>query len=215
MDEIGMFTALRPQPGPLDISRARDRVAATITGAPDRRRVSHTRRFAIAGGLAAAGAAAAIMVPAALPNGDGGAFTGTAWAVDNQPNGTVTISLKQEFRDPAGLERALRADGITAYVRSAPMITSGRGIYPACDYNLQNDTIPSHVVVSEHFPSSNGSLGEWSWTIRPSAMPKGSALFLSTWFIKASGAIIGIGEPTVLRHTQAPVCVPTHLIPAR
>jgi len=208
MDEIGMFTALRPRPGPVDICGARDQLAITITGAADRRRVSRKARFAMAGGLAAAAAAAAaIVVPAALPSG-GGAFTGTAWAVTSQSNGTVTISLNQEFSDPAGLERALRADGITAYVRSFPWVTSGHAMHPACYYNLQNDTVHAHVVVSEHFPPPHSSLGEWSWTIRPSALPKGSALFLFIGTDK--GNIVSIGEPAVLRNSRAPVCVPAN-----
>jgi hypothetical protein len=167
------------------------------------RRLARRTRFALAGSLAAAAAAAAIVVPAALPHG-GGAFTGTAWAVTNQSNGTVTISLSQEFKDPTGPQRALRADGITAYVRSFPIVTVGNGTYPACFYNLQNDTIPAHVVVSEHFPPPRSPLGAWSWTIRPSAMPPGSALFL--FFGTQYGKILSIGEPAVLRNRQAPVC---------
>jgi hypothetical protein len=53
-----MFTALRPQPEPLDVSGARDRLASAITGAPDRHRASRRTRFAAAGGLVAAAAAA-------------------------------------------------------------------------------------------------------------------------------------------------------------
>jgi hypothetical protein len=53
-----MFTALRPQPGPVDVSGARDRLASAITGAPDRHRASRRTRLAAAGALAAAAAAA-------------------------------------------------------------------------------------------------------------------------------------------------------------
>ena len=62
MDEIGMFTALRPQPEQVDVSGARDRLASAITGAPGRPRVSRRTRFTAAGGLAAAAAAAVTAV---------------------------------------------------------------------------------------------------------------------------------------------------------
>ena len=62
MDEIGMFAALRPQPGPLDVSGARDRLASAITGLPDRHRASRRTWLAAAGGLAAAAAATLTVV---------------------------------------------------------------------------------------------------------------------------------------------------------
>jgi hypothetical protein len=52
-----MFTALRPQPGPQEVSGARDQLASAITGAPDRHRVSRVTWFAATGGLVAAAAA--------------------------------------------------------------------------------------------------------------------------------------------------------------
>lgn len=67
MDEIGMFTALRPQPGPLDVSGARDRLAAAITGAPDRSRARRTRgRAVLPAGIAVAAAAGSVMLTLGL-----------------------------------------------------------------------------------------------------------------------------------------------------
>jgi hypothetical protein len=211
MDEISMFTALRPPPGPVEITGARDRLAAAITGAPARR-VSRKARLTMTGGLVAAAAATAIVVPATLPHGGGGAFTGTAWAVDRKPDGTVTVTLGEEFHDPAGLERALRADGITAYVRVIPWVIRHEGhtriITSVCSYHLaQNDRIPSRVVLSEHFPRGN-ALYRWSWTLQPSAMPPGSALLFFAGTYK--GTVTEIGEPAVWRIRRLPACVPTH-----
>ena len=108
MDEIAMFTALRPEGGPVDICGARDRLTATIAG-PQPRPLPRKTRFAMVGGLVATATAAAIVVPSMLPDGAGSA---TAWAVDRNQDGTVTVTLGQEFSDPAGLQQTLRRDGI-------------------------------------------------------------------------------------------------------
>ena len=213
MDEISMFTALRPPPGPVEITGARDRLAAEISGVPARP-VSRKARLAMTGGLVAAAAAAAIVVPAAVPHGAGGAFTGTAWAVDGKPDGTVTVTLGEEFHDPAGLERALRADGIRAYVRVIPWAIRQEGhlriIGPVCNYHFtKNEWVPSRVVLSEHFPPRGNLLDRWSWTLQPSAMPPGSALLLFVG--TAKGSITEIGEPSVMRIRRLPACVPTRL----
>lgn len=212
MDEVSMFAEMRPRPGPVDLGGARDQLAAAIGTAPGRR-IPRRTWSALGGGLVAAAAATAIVLSAAPPHSGAIATTGVAWTVSGQADGTVTITLHQEFSDAAGLERALRADGITAYVRSTAMVSSGRVRHPACVYNLGADTISSHVVVSEHFPAPRGPLGTWSWTIRPSAMPRGSALFLWTRTDKATGAIAAIGEPAVLRNQRAPVCLPYRFSP--
>jgi outer membrane lipoprotein-sorting protein len=67
VDEIGMFTALRPPPGPQDVSGARDRLTATITDAPARRRARRTRgRAVLPAGIAVAAAAGSVVLTLAL-----------------------------------------------------------------------------------------------------------------------------------------------------
>jgi hypothetical protein len=129
MDEISLVTALRPAP-PADAEqirqRARSRLEVALTGAgPHRRaRLSRNRRWVVLGAAAAAAAIAAVIaVPAALPGG-GGSIVTKAWAVTRSPDGaTVTVTIKQTLSDQAGLQRALRADGVPAYVR--PMSRCG------------------------------------------------------------------------------------------
>ncbi|MGH3187674.1 MAG: hypothetical protein ACRDPY_07705 [Streptosporangiaceae bacterium] len=107
-------------------SRARPIAAKAVIQEGDRR-----RRRAIAGryagGLSAAGvvAAAALTVttlvpsgsphgrPAGLPAGHQPAAALAAWTVVKQADGTVSVTIR-EFRDPAGLQARLRADGVPA-----------------------------------------------------------------------------------------------------
>jgi hypothetical protein len=203
MNELGLFTALRPEPGPVDVAEARNRVVAGITGVPAHRRRT---RFALAGGLAATAAAAAIVVPSVLPGGGGGAFTGTAWAVDRQSDGAVKITVEQQFHDPAGLERALRADGITAYVLTIPMVRAkpaGRwGVYPECFYD-----VPASASFS--FEPANGGrvFRTWTWRIRPSSIPAGGALLLQSMVYQGVG--LGVADPVILRDEKVPTtCEP-------
>lgn len=58
----------------------------------------------------------AIVVPAVLPGGAGAAFATKAWAVERHADGTVTLTLDQEFSDLNGLQATLRADGVPAII---------------------------------------------------------------------------------------------------
>jgi hypothetical protein len=71
------------------------------------------RPLALAGGLAAAAAAAAL-AGVALNGGDG-----TAWAVERNADGTVTVRI-DSLSDADGLERMLAAEGVPALVQYLP-----------------------------------------------------------------------------------------------
>jgi hypothetical protein len=86
-----------------------------------RRVVGATGAAAIAGGVALI---AALLVPsggAVRPAGPSAALAGpvryqtAAWTVARGPDRTVTVLIRQ-LSDPAGLQRALRADGVPAAV---------------------------------------------------------------------------------------------------
>jgi len=105
---------------PLDATIRRGRTLRT------RRRAAGLAGAAvvIAGGAALA---TALLVPAGparpVPSGPGPAASGTghsptrlaAWTVTEGPDHTVTILIR-ELRDPAGMQRILRADGVPAHV---------------------------------------------------------------------------------------------------
>jgi hypothetical protein len=235
MDEISMFAELRPAPpadADADAIRAvvRGRVISVLSEADPAhgrrppaqrssagpRRSPARRRVLIGGGLVAAAAAAAIAVPAWLP-GAGDTVMAKAWAVERNSDGTVTVAVSQQFNDPAGLQRALAADGITAFVTLHREITGenagGGYAYDECDY-LNLDYAPRAVenaVVAEgkNTVSSPPSVFDmWpTFIIHPAAMPEGSALLIAAWR-SPDGTGLGTMIPTVLRTDKPPVCTP-------
>jgi hypothetical protein len=246
MDEISMFAELRPAPpadADADAIRAvvRGRVTSFLSESdpaahgrrPRARRSSAgprrspvRRRVLIGGGLVAAAAVAAIAaiaVPAWLP-GSGDAVMAKAWAVERNSDGTITIAVSQQFNDPAGLQRALAADGITAFVTMNREITGvnkdGTAYsYDECDY-LNLDTAPpavqSAVVTDNNAFVTQGNntptrplsfFANWTWTIDPAALPAGSAVLIPAWR-SSDGDAIGFEDPSVLRTDKLPVCTP-------
>jgi hypothetical protein len=100
--------------------RARPVAADEVIRQGDRRR----RRSIMArsfGGLAVAGVAAAAVlavtgpVPPARPAGPQPTAQLAAWTVVRQADGNISVTIR-ELKDPAGLQRTLRADGVPASV---------------------------------------------------------------------------------------------------
>jgi hypothetical protein len=71
----------------------------------------------LAGGALAAAGAAALAVTTVLPPGPAShpGIRLTAWTVAKRSDGSIQVTIR-EMRDPAGLERRLRADGVPAAV---------------------------------------------------------------------------------------------------
>ena len=235
MDEISMFAELRPAP-PADadaiLAVVQGRVTSVLSEADPATRGRRTsarrssagprrspvrRRVLIGGGLVAVATAAAIVVPAWLP-GAGDTVMAKAWAVERNSDGTITIAVSQQFNDPAGLQRALAADGITAFVTMNREITgvNAKGgnaySYDECDY-LNLDLAPQAVEDAVVTEGSNPIVGllsnfaNWTWTIDPAALPAGSALLIPGWR-SSDGDAIALEDPSVLRTDKPPVCTP-------
>ena len=104
--------------------QARPLGAAEVIRRGDQRHRRSITRLSL-GGLSATGvvAAAIIAVIALLPAGHQSSppvhAQLAAWTVVKQSDGTVLVKIR-EFRDPAGLQRKLRADGIPASVQFNP-----------------------------------------------------------------------------------------------
>src|SRR6516162_6549728 len=96
------------------------RSATGVDRIENRGRALRTRRRAAGlAGAVAVGAAAAVAVTALGPAGHQPSHQGgiqlAAWTVVRQADGTIEVTLRQ-LRDPAGLQRTLRADGLPAAV---------------------------------------------------------------------------------------------------
>lgn len=227
MDEITLFASLRP-PAPTGPGaareEARDRLSRAMQaagpgshhpmrgGRPPLRR----GRLALAGAVAAAAAGAAVLLPA-LGTGHGpGSFSTAAWAVQRNPDGTVTLTVR-DISDPAGLQRALSEAGVRARVASPPMKvartgTGQRVYYPVCGYPQQGRWYVPPRTASKivDWRRSIGPAGQLA-VIHPVAMPPGSVLFISDSVAQSPGAHSATGvfsRPGVLKSGTLPPCVP-------
>src|SRR5580692_5417621 len=155
MDEISMFTTLRPGElaDAVAIREAARKQLAGVISAPDaisavRPRARRRHRMLAVGGMITAAAAAAIVIPAVLPGSATGTFITKAWAVERHQDGTLTVSFDEVATDPVALQRALRADGVHAFVRSMSMKSAyvkgaGKEFYAACNYSGLDKEPPS------------------------------------------------------------------------
>ena len=221
MDEISMFTALRPPP-PAGAETMRAAVLERVEGVlrdagdaaparPSRPRRRH--RLLVAGGIATAVAAAAIVVPAVLPGGTNETFITNAWAVERNGDGSVTFSVSKQFDDPAGLQRALKANGVTAFVIINRLIVGGSYTYDACNYvnlDLEPDAIQKAVVtLGGHVDALPDQVTWPTWTLHPAAMPRGSALLIASWLpLDRDTNNVSAMIPLVLRTDRLPTCTP-------
>jgi hypothetical protein len=133
-----------------------------------RGRVLRARRRlpTVAAGALAVAAAAVLAVTVLQPAGRQGGrplpAQLDAWTVTKQVNGTITVTVRQ-LRDPQGLQRTLRADGVPASVTFS-------GYPRAC----QRYPKMSGVLMAEVFGSHGPPL-----VIHPKALPQGVGIQLS------------------------------------
>ena len=157
------------------------------------RQLRGRRRMAGIAGATALAAGAVLTAVALLPGGDAGQagtahlaspygpvrFQTAAWTVTREPDRTVTVLVRQ-LSDPAGLQRALRADGVPAAVAfqggmlsdTPPLPRSCRdtGLTPEQDANLQNRILG---------PPDFTSAALVALTIHTADIPKGIGLNLT------------------------------------
>lgn len=241
MDELTLFTELKPpvpEVGPsqarararvvdgLRTNRSRGRRFALLAGPASAR--PRRRRLALALSAVAVAACAATVVPSVLLGGGM-----PAYAVTRNPDGTVRVTISDivDAADAAGLQDALRAEGIPALVW-AGSTDQAPADNPDCQAPASNLEPPAiqKAVISD-YPKTvppggtnmviTGTAGRgpgWvGYIIQPAAMPRGSVLYISRMFQPVMviegdghGHIIGkwsgqaIPEPQVLRHAWLP-----------
>lgn len=156
-----------------------------------RGRTLRTRRRipGVAGALALiAGAALAVtaLLPAARPVSHQPTAQLAAWTVVKEADGTVSVTIR-EFRDPAGLQRKLRADGVPASVLFHPGKMQGHAPFrklfhvrhnPCQEYGGGQGRLLK--VVQGHPPRPLRDQSTIS-VIHPSALPSGAGVqFIAT-----------------------------------
>jgi hypothetical protein len=116
MNDDDLITKLREQRGTVPMTTPLEQVVSRG------RAVRARRRAPMAAAAVGTAGAAALAVGLALPAGHPAGRTGTApaaqlaaWTVTRQPGHAIRVSVR-ELRDPAGLQRRLRADGVPASV---------------------------------------------------------------------------------------------------
>ena len=131
----------------------------------------------MAGALSAAGAAT--LAVTALVQGHPTAQL-AAWTVVKRADGTVYVTINQ-LRDPGGLQRTLRADGVPASVTFF-----GRENDSCQRYNADEDGLIAKV-----FQSGPGQPNVQ--VIRPSALPGGAGVQISTVISGGQVPAIAVG----------------------
>jgi hypothetical protein len=224
MDEITLVAALRPDaPDETQLNQTRAAARRRLVAA-SRQHPASTHPLSrwpasrwpasrwLASGLVAA-TAGAVAIAVLLASGGTPAPRQTtvvtaAWTVRENTNGTVTVRI-QQFEDPARLQQVLRDDGINAFAGSAMRLIRttykhSTYFYPSCKYQLPpRNEAPRAEQAAVVTP--DGKDGENGWTIHPSAMRPGSALFLTAALSKDASVVM---TPVVLTNDTLPACVP-------
>jgi hypothetical protein len=130
-------------------------------------------RMAGAGLAGAAAAAAVLAIAMSHPGSDPGSRPGSgapagaqlaAWTVTRQPDGAVSLTIR-DMRDPAGLQRRLRADGVAASVNTAG--------------NQACQEYPPSTTLQQVFQLHQGTGQATTIIIHPSSLPGGAGVEIS------------------------------------
>jgi hypothetical protein len=151
----------------------------------------------IAGALAAAGAAApavAALLPAGHQANRQPPIQLAAWIVVKHADGTVVVTVRQ-LRDPAGLQRTLRADGVPATVTFSgqePRACRNYPLDPALLHRIFSFNQPPLVIHPSALPDGTGV------RLSPGHYPPGAPIALSAGLVHASAQCTGgsAGQPS-------------------
>ncbi|MEA2169931.1 MAG: hypothetical protein QOF76_3231 [Solirubrobacteraceae bacterium] len=199
------------------LDQLRHVVAENPAPAPAKPRVGR-RRLALSGaGLTTAAAAAVVLLTS------GGVSPERAYAVDEQSNGSVSVTIN-DLRDAEGLQRKLRAAGVPAdvrYVAHPQVCAPGQGpgmptqVYEGSDPARKLDDAPApgkgdHLIEMSSVVESSGKA---TFTISPGELGAGERLTITASVGDLNSLAMGIsskGHPL-----PAPPCLPAGAPPTK
>ena len=167
MKDNELITALREQRDKVPMDTPVEQIISRGRAMRARRRVPR-----VAGALGAA-AAAALGVSVALPASHPASAQLAAWTVARQGDGSIQVTIR-ELRDPAGLQRTLRTDGVPASVTFTGQQNPACRGYPGGGSQNQRRHLLSSVA--------GAAGGRDAMVIHPSALPSGAGLQIYTLF---------------------------------
>jgi hypothetical protein len=153
-------------------------------------------RIGLAGAAVAGVAAVALIISA------GGGDTPTAFAVETQPEGKISVEVSS-LEDPTGLEAALEEAGVSA---SVSYLESGmRCKEPRFQAASADDARALVAGPGSLISPSMGGEGPITFTIDRNEVESGQTLVIAAW--PRPGALLGGAEMRVAEGTVAP-CEP-------
>jgi hypothetical protein len=186
MTDDDLITMMRRQ-------RSSVRMATPVEQVISRGRALRTRRrvSGLAAGALAVTAVAVLAMTALLPGSHQASRQPlaqlAAWTVTKGPDGTITVTVRQ-LRDPAGLQRRLRADGVPATVTFFGREPRSCHRYPA-GTALMGKVFGGHgpplVIHPAALPSGAGI------QLNPGHYPPGAPIALAAGLVRAGPGCTG------------------------
>ncbi len=176
MNDNELITTLREQRDKVPMDTPLEQIISRGRAVRARRRIP-----GVAAALAAAAAAAfavSAVLPASHPAGEPPAQL-AAWTVARQADGSILVTIR-ELRDPAGLQRTLRADGVPASVTFTGQQNPACQGYPGGGSQSQRRQLLSSVAEL--------ATGHDIMVIHPSALPSGAGLQIYDLFQNYPGS---------------------------
>jgi hypothetical protein len=166
MNDNALLTAVREQRNKVPMTVPLQQVVNRGRAVRARRRIR--RLAAVLAAAAVAAVAVTVLPPASHPAGRRPGTQLAAWAVVEEPDGTIAVTIHKLF-NPAGLQGKLRADGVPARVTfyGGRRYPSPCRAYPA-----------GRAFVAQVFPPDPGAPAA-AITIRPSALPPGAGVYIN------------------------------------